>query len=226
MAKTSNLDGSGTLSDPYLIQTIDEFHLILEHPSEHYKLVSSLDFTGLSTESISIDEFEFSGRFDGNGYTVRNITLDGSEDFCGLFGNITNEGIVENITVEDPTIGNLSGAGVIAGLNEGQITNCQINGGTLSGSSSIGGICGVNSGSITECNVFDVTVSGGTNIGGIVGASYSTNITTVSCKESQIIGDYSAGGIAGFCKGTELDVVTTADCVIGSNSAADVGAIP
>lgn len=79
--------------------------------SGYFILGNDLDFTGVNygeyntlfrycttmgDASYQNSKAGFKGVFDGQGYTVKNILL----DYCGLFGTISEEGIVKNLNVE------------------------------------------------------------------------------------------------------------------------------
>lgn len=127
----------------------------------------------------------FSGVFDGNGYTVKNMQLSNflsSSDavrYDGLFGK-TN-GTIQNVTVTGTAVTQGSTQrvymGAIAGANiGGTIFGCvgrlEMNM-VVSGVSYIGGIVGANRGEILRCiNESDLKIQGkNTNVGGISASS-------------------------------------------------------
>src|SRR5699024_5063183 len=44
---------------------------------------------------------QYTGTFDGNGYTIRGLTVTGSNEYAGLFGYIDDSGTVKNVKLED-----------------------------------------------------------------------------------------------------------------------------
>lgn len=133
-------------------------------------LETDLDLSGMDFESIPI----FCGTFEGNGHTIRGLTLDGEGSVQGLFRYLTETAVVQNLHLEVHILpgGGASDIGALAGRNEGTITGCDISG-IVSGSEYVGGIAGRNlvSGIIQDCRV-EGTLSGNHFVGGIAGENY------------------------------------------------------
>ena len=105
------------------------------------------EFTGIPT---------FAGIFDGQGYSISEVTIEKGLSYCGFFCNVQKNAIVKDLSVSgsvspsgEPTI-----LGGIAGDNSGTIMDCTFKG-VVSGNDYVGGICGINelSGVITGCEV-------------------------------------------------------------------------
>lgn len=143
--------GSGTEGDPYLISTTAQLNLIRNDLAAHYKLISNIEFSdadfavggdfynsSAGFQPIGNDESNaFSGVLDGNGHTIKNLTISVREAknavYVGLFGY--NTGTIKNLGLEN---GNIYGKntkqasedylyayiGSIAGRNRGTIENC------------------------------------------------------------------------------------------------------
>ena len=226
-------EGDGTEENPYMIssaevlsQLADEVNGGNDCSGIHFKLSSDIDLssvcgadldgeevswipigkrTGTSPDVISADDKPFSGIFDGNGYKVSGLYINGTNDFCGLFGYI-KDGAVKNLTVS----GSITGkdcVGGIAGWNSAVIENC-VNNCVINGSkgntplsfAAVGGIAGTNFGTILCC-YNNETISSVDNyltsdyIGGICGENYGT---VENCYNKDIIeGRFMVGGIAG-----------------------------
>lgn len=154
----------------------------------------------------------FKGYFDGQGYTVKGLKIEGSSSTnYGLFGYIS-DGTVKNLTVEGEIkiTGNGSssyGTGGIAGcLNgtSGAIENC-INKAVITGSQNVGGIVGLVSGGYTSA---DKQIKACANLAEIKSNSHN------------------AGGIAGYING-QVNVdscYNRGDCTSGSNRAGGITA--
>ena len=126
------------------------------------------------------DTFEpaasFGGIFDGNGHTLKGISIEGKVSNTGVFGTIQKTGIVQNLHVE-----------AIITPEDTQTV--------------IGGITGYNRGQIENCT-FDGTVEAGSNVGGIAGYNEDYG-RIISCTSSGTVeADTAAGGIAGYNDGT------------------------
>ena len=144
------------------------------------------DWTPIGNESNA-----YSGKFDGQEYTLRGLYLvETEESNLGLFGYIGNDGGVSNLNVENLSLKGYENVGVICGyLSQGTITNCNVyNGEILCAYQSAGGICGyVRSGTISNCS----------------------NRCSLDAQ------DYSVGGICGYNKGTIDNCRNSADINIG-----------
>ena len=106
-----------------------------------FMLVTDLDLTG--TDYISVPFF--AGHFNGNGHTIRGLSLAAEGSRLGLFRQISIDGVVENLFVRGTVQpgGTQEYIGGIAGVNEGQILSCHFSG-TIKGIGNIGGIVGYN----------------------------------------------------------------------------------
>lgn len=110
----------------------------------HYKLTGDIALTG-SWTPIGTEENPFSGTFDGDGYTVDGLTIQGDGDGAsGLFG-VVEDGAVRNLGVTGGDLSAEGTVGLIAGiLRGGEIVRCYTAGTvTVSGDgSNAGGIAG------------------------------------------------------------------------------------
>ena len=136
---------SNKISDCQGLQDIDLY------PSGNFYLVNDIDCTGINFKPLA-ENTPFTGTFDGNGYTIKNLTINNSAynyDFVGLFGRLS--GTVEDIKID----------------------NANINGWfTWTGGATVGGIAGyqVEGSSITDSS-FNGTIVTKWNAGGLVGES-------------------------------------------------------
>lgn len=171
---------------------------------------------------------KFTGTFNGNGATVKNLSTSG----YGMFKQAS--GTLKNFTVDGLTVsGTSDNVGGIVGDKVGALTvigihvkNCNVTGG-----SQVGGILGrTNAGSgltVTGCSVSG-SISGAANVGGTVGyistneskaeLSNCTNFASITASGSGV------GGIIGTVKKT----ATVSSCNnVGdiTSSAANVGGI-
>ena len=149
---------------------IEEFNKLLEPYNEEIKSVNSVDelekigqdeehpIDGVYVQLSDIDEITtqmgteenpFTGVYNGNGKSVKKLTITADSDSTGMFG--LNEGIIKNVTIEDCEINSNKGTiGGIVGRNIGLIENCNISNGSINSDGSrgededgyyIGGIC-------------------------------------------------------------------------------------
>lgn len=92
----------------------------------HYILMEDIDLGGAEWTPIA----EFKGKLDGNGNTIRNMSISQSTDGnMGLFACL--EGSVENLHLENVTVtadDETRYMGLLAGTNRGTIRNCTVTG--------------------------------------------------------------------------------------------------
>ena len=154
--------GSGTEADPFQISTIDDLDELATKVSNGYDfkdfyfiLTADLDFSGISFTPIGNDSYVFDGNFDGQGHTIKGISIANENNYQGLFGYVSTSGVIQNLTLDDSSIKGGSQSGGIAGRSNGTIKNCHVTGSvTIQGYSSksyLGGITGYSKGIVSGC---------------------------------------------------------------------------
>lgn len=172
----------------------------------------------------------FNGTFDGDGHKVTGIFASGR--FAGLFGYVTNDGVIQNVGVEGVLV--TDGAlGGIAGINSGIIrqcySNCTLSGtlrdGSRPNSGYVGGIVGMNHGIIENCYSLS-TISLGLVSGGIAGNNNSSAGRITNCYNMGMVTDNASG--AGILWSNLSGMVSscyylagTASVGVGGSSASD-----
>lgn len=150
---------------------------------------------------------QYTGTFDGNGYTIRGLTVTGSNEYAGLFGYIDDSGTVKNVKLEDVWITSdhqYGNAGGVAGYSRGNIENCSVSG-SVSSNYSAGGVVAQQFGnSITKCSS-SATVKGTGEVGGVAGKT-DNSATLTAC--------YATGNVT-FERASTIN--TFAGGVVGSN---------
>lgn len=137
------LEGKGTEEDPYLISDSEDLFVLLNQTEAgmdteglYYCQTQDIDMSGESFAPIG-GEYDFSGIYDGAGYTIENLEINTMEENAGLFGTVSTgtenqkSGIIKNLKIDGAQVtDNLDGErlclGVIAGNLEGTIENCQV----------------------------------------------------------------------------------------------------
>ena len=130
----------------------------------------------------------FSTVFNGNGYTISNLQINGvaGQNAAGLFNTIRENAKVEHLNLNRVTIrglnSNIEKVGGIAGENRGVILNSHISDGSIEGFSGfIGGLVGLNNG-------------GSNSIGDVL---YSSAHSDVWVKDSGEAKESRVGGLVG-----------------------------
>ena len=75
--------GQGTTADPYLIGSPQELGFISHRPEANYRLICDIDFAETELKNITFPVF--SGRLNGAGHCLANLTID-KRMGNGLFG--------------------------------------------------------------------------------------------------------------------------------------------
>ena len=204
--------GTGTAEDPYQIANGAQLAYLASsvnsgetYEEKNFVLTANIDLNGLPWTPIAnsfsdallggSDYRIFAGNFDGNGYTISNVSI-GSEaapleaDVFGLFG--ATEGKISNLNLDTvsihgiakiASIGAVVGfAGGLVGYSGGSIENCHVTGLTMDMSAPsnvyaaaywVGGLVGALDGTqlINECSVSgSITEKAGKgSIGGLIG---------------------------------------------------------
>ncbi len=235
--------GSGTETDPYLIETKEQLNNVRNDLDAHYKMIADIVFAdsdfveggdfynnGDGWQPIGNSSVPFTGYFDGNNHIITGLkagftTGDNSTTIVlGLFGYIKN-GVLKNLGMIDGHINinvvdlQKNSVSVKAGGFVGQITNATV---------------------INCYNTGNVTVAPSSSyksvyadVGGIVGYVDSgtiidcynvgnisiTSVTTPSSDYYNVTGSAYGGGIAGSGEGVYINCFNQGNIVIKARSA-------
>ena len=177
-------------------RTLDEFDAKVGEDSVFY-LLSDIELSPEDCEDLLPigynDSKGFKYIFEGNNHTISGLIVPDAStnrivnnNYSGLFGHITSDGIVQNLhianatSVSNPTCKRI---GILSGTNNGTIINCSVTGSSITStkeSSIHGAISAYNTGTIANCYSYDCKIK----------------IDNTSCK---------IGGIAGFAIGYVLN---------------------
>jgi Leucine-rich repeat (LRR) protein len=219
--------GSGTVADPYQIATAEALIYLgntTRDYSKHFILTVDVDLAGYTfdhavispdvNESLDVTSCTpFTGIFNGNGHTIRNLHIEGSQNL-GLFGRVGQCSIM-NLGLEDVSIqGTDDCVGGLVGYNEGVLSNCYSTG-TVTGDEFVGGLVGENwPGSLSNC-YSGCAVSGGSNvIGGLVGYSYG-NVSNCYSTGAVTGEGWDVGGLVGLNVGRVSNCYSTGNVIGG-----------
>ena len=138
------MTGSGTQTDPYLVEDVYDFLAIdSAYHNPYYKLVNDIDFNDHETYKYGISTTLFSGEtyVDGDGHEVRNMILSGtsSKITAKEFKNISFSNIILN-TIQKGAVGQIKAS---------TFNNCQF--GYYSSNSNLACIFSIGFGTFNDC---------------------------------------------------------------------------
>ena len=128
---TTTLIGSGYPNDPFIIANkadLTEFRNNSTLRAGYYSLTSDINLVGTIYYTTAFVPEGFYGSFSGNGYTISNLTINGSFRL-GFFGKLYGD--VNNLALEDVLITGSSvyvGGLVSENYSTGSITSCYLTG--------------------------------------------------------------------------------------------------
>lgn len=183
------------------------------NPSLNCTLTHDIDLSGTEWESIGDRNNVYTGTFDGNGHTIRNMAITKENlsfgDDCGMFGRVGTNATIQDLTLEDVRLdvdADDVSIGALAGSNQGIISNCRVSGNisvTNKEMGFVGGVVGrMESGVIQYCHS-SASIQGGNSdyVGGVLGGEFLTKTVIKGCSFSgSVTGGNTVGGIAGYCR--------------------------
>ena len=179
-----------------------------------YELISDIYLTnynnwvpiGSCSASNCVDDNGFFNTvFDGDGYTIFDLTITNPADVyanaSGLFGAISSTAELRNVNMDSA---NITGTGINVGMLVGyassaRITNSSVLGGTVIGTGGVGGLVGTgNYAIITSSSVYGGIVRGERSyVGGLVGGGSNAIITSSNATVRTVSGYNYVGGLLG-----------------------------
>jgi len=211
--------GVGTEADPYLVGTGEQLDNVRNHLNKHFKQIANIDLIGYSSgtgwEPIGEegDGYEFWGKYNGNGFKIRNLFINQPQGMdIGLFGIIANGSNLIDISLENVDITGQTYVGGLVGLNlQGFISGCSVEG-TVKGQYSVGGLVGRNEGDIIGSYEIAEVFGEERYVGGLVGDNWGE---VKNCYSQGIVSGpnvHVMGGLVGRNKDGEIiDGFSTAE---------------
>jgi hypothetical protein len=215
--------GTGEPNNPYQISTIEHLITIGSDPNlydKHFVLTANINLEGYTFNKAiiapgqwggrgqGVQGIPFSGSFDGQGFTIQNLSMQEGE-FMGLFGLLGPGAHIINLGLLDVNINAKHGpaGGLVALNNSGTIENIYCIG-TVVGDHHVGGLVGRNESGIIINSYSEGTVNGTDNAGGLVGLNESGDIS-ISYSKSTVSGSYYVGGLVGRDEGSITSCYST-----------------
>lgn len=232
-AAAASYQGRGSKSDPYLIATAVQLQGMTANLSAHYKLVNTIDLSGVNFKAVGWIASPFTGSLtcdtNSNGtpkYAIKNLTVsvEGAANYadyvennskweCGLFGTVSGATIT-NIAILNATITN-----TVIGKNQ-MNADWSLNPGQ--DEMGVGILAGIAKDSTFEnCSSRGIINSRSNSNGGLIGAA--NNITVKKCYSTATVngtGLWLSGGLVGYLSNSEVsDSFATGSVSTGANSA-------
>ena len=205
--------GDGSQSNPYLIATAEQLAKLARdislnwmiYQNVNFELISNIDLSGRYWEPIGNSSLNrFRGNFDGNYFTVKNLTMSSAQDDSttfGLFGAIAN-GTIKNLAILDADIPTGEGGGILAtAAGDSTIENCYTTGSIPKGSGFIG--------SVSSTNISNCYSTASASRAGLVNSLVGNSLVHNSYAAGEMINDpeyigYIGGLISNIQNGPSL----------------------
>ncbi|MDD3972881.1 MAG: hypothetical protein PHC31_13355, partial [Clostridia bacterium] len=196
ISPVSAAGGSGTVGDPFIIQTPAELQAMQNNLDAYYELQNNIDLTGVTWTPVGNETSPFTGSLEGNGYTISDLSMNVDAYIVkdvGLFGVISGDCYLANTTLDSFEIIASASHGVYShiGCLAGMATD-EYNGIT----STIYNI------DVNNSYIDTPTASTTIYIGGLVGGVYyiSSNIDISFCdiNNCNLISCRKVGGLIGY----------------------------
>ena len=173
------------------------------------KLTADIDLKGEAWEPIGQARGNgvktyFQGVFDGQGYTIKNMTIkpnatygEGANYATGFFGFVdAGDAVIKNVTFDNATIEGHHWTAVVCGYISGTIQNCHVTNSSVVCSHANDDACGDKAAmivgytnesttSVKDCTAKNGTVKAGRDAGQIVGCN-SANVTVSGCSAENV----------------------------------------
>lgn len=173
------------------------------------KLTADIDLKGEAWEPIGQApgngvKTYFQGVFDGQGYTIKNMTIkpnatygEGANYATGFFGFVdAGDAVIKNVTFDNATIEGHHWTAVVCGYISGTIQNCHVTNSSVTCTHANNDACGDKAGMIVgytnhstttvkDCTAKDGTVKAGRDAGQIVGCN-SSGVTVSGCSAENV----------------------------------------
>ena len=181
---TTYAGGKGTVDDPYIIATTDQYKLMYNETKndKSFYLIADLDFNDTTLRPLGSEINPYTGVFNGGGHVIKKVKVDyASENAASLFGVIGSAGVIkylelDGIKVNESKENNAKkiSTGIIAGTNNGTIYSCFIKSSSVKAERDsdennnnlnkpitmyVGAIAGENNGIISHCKVESTSVT-------------------------------------------------------------------
>ena len=189
-----------------------------------FALGADIDMKGVSDFAPIGNSYSnsFKGEFDGQGFTISNLTINSNDEVVGFFGN-TDSATIKNVILDKVNIvaNNIDGicGGLIGGSYDTTVDSCFVTGSIENAGYYTGGLIGQSGGTVTNCSTnTDVKATSATT--GAFIASNSGSISNCTASGSVIIENITSntGGFVGYNSSGIVKCSSSADISLRGTS--------
>ena len=157
-----------------------------------FVLGADIDLSSIANWTpIGTEDNQFKGEFDGNGNTIFNLTINGSNlNYRGLFGVSSENSSIKDLRLNNAKITARMAVGAIVSKSYGNISNVIVDNAYINANGYVGGITGRCYGSISNSYAI-INIVGQDQIGGITAETYgliknSYSLGEIVCTDKNI----------------------------------------
>ena len=206
--------GSGTEVDPYVVTDVNQLQEMQDDLDACYVLGNDIDASATSTwnggagfEPVGNDIDYFTGKFDGQGYTIKGMYINRpTTNGVGVFGYLRDGAEVKKVGLVDADVTAHLNSGTLVGSSSGATVSKSWSSGEIRGSHNyqmrLGGLLGLSSGAnsyVYQCfSSVNVTATGGAHqVGGLSGYNGHGSIMSDCYATGNVSGYWKVGGLVG-----------------------------
>lgn len=227
--KASGVDftttGAGTEADPYKVTSGGDLAQLAlnvfngtSYSGKYFAQTANINLGGDEWIPIGMSSSSyFSGKYDGQYFTIKGMTITDAYEYCGLFGNVSYS-TIKNVNLKDVLIDNSKNSGncFTGGLigcsqyGSGDFQNCSVSGTIKVAIGDAGGVIGaMHASTIANCRFSGQVFGSGENVGGLLGCmKYDSGQYVNDCFVSAVVEsnkrNAKIGGMIGATRGGEI----------------------
>ena len=207
-------NGTGTETDPYLIETAANLAYLAEKVNEGYQAqgmavfrytyflmtddfdLDSINWTPIGNVNMNMEGYYFAGVFDGWYHNIDHLTIQSNADVCGLFGglggeiegNMHSNGMIMHLSVTNGSVTStgIGAAGIVGAMaDDAMVIQCSFSGNiSVSNNGNYCGAGGIAAAAAENARIMECSYHG-----------------SISATNSNYMGAAGAGGIVGIAMG-------------------------
>ena len=202
----SNLwKGAGTEASPYELNNEQDLLTLMDEVNAKsanyngiaFKLTADIKLTKKWTPIGCVkgqSNRTFGGTFDGGDHVIKDLSIDDTASYSGLFGYV-KDAVIKNVKLEGVSIKAGSYAGMLFGKAENTTIKDVSVSGNMTGNDFVGGLGGsISGGSAVENATVSGTVNGNGTVGGVIATAISSTVKS-AINSAAVAGKTTVAGI-------------------------------